>query len=125
MVDFPEEFSTQVKVPLRLCRAFLGIQQQNRKIIFSQVETIPAVVGYASGKYHESEDRTVENRKLGRGQILGLIGKLCGEKGEAGEGPRSLGLTLGFGKEGLGLGNISVCGEKIIFACRTDKNPNK
>lgn len=67
----------------------------------------------------------MENRKLGRAQILGLIGKPCGGKGEAGEGPWCLGLTLEFGKEGLRFGNISVCGEKIIFACRTDKNPNK
>ena len=50
----------------------------------------------------------MENRKLGRAQISGLTGKPCGGKGEAGEGPQSLGLTLRFGQDGLGLGNISV-----------------
>lgn len=45
----------------------------------------------------------MENRKLGRAQILGPIGKLCGGNRESGEHLLSLGLTLWFGKEGLGL----------------------
>lgn len=45
----------------------------------------------------------MENRKLGRAQILGLIGKLCGGNRESGEHLLSLGLTLWFGKEGLDL----------------------
>lgn len=55
------------------------------------------------------------NRKLGKAQILGLIGKPCGGKREAGEGPLSLGLTLRFGKEGLGLGTALFVERKLFL----------
>lgn len=57
----------------------------------------------------------MENRKLGRAQILGMIGKLCGGNRESGERLLSLGLTLWFGKEGLGLETFLFVERKLFL----------
>lgn len=57
----------------------------------------------------------MENRKLGRAQILGLIGKLCGGNRGAGERLLSLGLTLLSGKEGLSLETFLFVERKLFL----------
>lgn len=73
MVELSEEFFVQVSV-----QGFAGdsaaVQENN---IFPS-RSYTSCGGVCFRKYHESENATVENRKLGRAQILGLIGKLCG-----------------------------------------------
>lgn len=73
MVELLEEFLVQVSV-----RSFAedsaAVQENN--IFPSRIYTNSG--GVCFRKYRESENATVENRKLGRAQILGLIGKLCG-----------------------------------------------
>lgn len=95
----------------------LEIQQQNR-----EKNTFPSRNYTSCGevcfrKYHGSENATVENRKLQRAQISGLIVKPGRGNGEAGEGQRSLGLMLRFAREGLGFRSISICGEKKNNFC--------
>lgn len=51
--------------------------------------------------------------------------KALWRKGSGWGGLPSRDLPPRFGKEGLDLRNISICGKKIIFSCRTDKNINK
>lgn len=109
MVQLSEEFFVQVSV-----QGFAGdsaaVQENN---IFPS-RSYTSCGGVCFRKYHESENATVENRKLGRAQILGLIGKLCGGNTESGERLLSLGLTLWFGKEGLGL-ETSLFVERKLF----------
>lgn len=112
MVDFPEELSEKVKVSLQSFSGDPAAEQENN--IFPS-ENYTSCGGVCFRKYHESENAAVENRKLGRAQILRLIGKPCGGKGEAGQGLWSLGLTLRFSKEELGLGTFLLVERKLFL----------
>lgn len=112
MVDFPEELSERVKVSLQSFSGDPAAEQENN--IFPS-KNYTSCSGVCFRKYHESENAAVENRKLGRAQILRLIGKPCGGKGEAGQGLWSLGLTLRFSKEGLRLGMFLLVERKLFL----------